>query len=136
MARARMSTAEVDEYFDYQPCSTRDLPDPTPLVDNLTRCVIEVLLGTREVEQVARWVTEDTYLHLARRSIAARRTRALRKQQPIRAHYEIGPLVVTHPADGIVEATAIVRSPGRTRAVAMRLEGLDDRWRATAVHVL
>lgn len=136
MARARMSTAEVEEYFDYQPCPTASLPDPAPLVDNLTRCVIEVLLGTRDVEQLARWVTEDTYLHLARRSIAARRSRALRKQAPTRARYEIGPLVVTHPADGVVEATAIVRSPGRTRAVALRLEGLDARWRATAVHVL
>jgi hypothetical protein len=136
MVRARMTTAEVDEHFGYQPCSTADLPDPTPLVENLTRCVIEVLLGTRDVEQVARWVTEDTYLHLARRSIAARRTRALRRQRTTRAVYEIGSIVVTHPADGVVEAAAIVRSPGRTRAVAMRLEGLDSRWRATAMHVL
>lgn len=135
-ARARMSAAEADDYFDYQPCSTLDLPDPRPLVENLTRCTIEVLLGMREVEQIARWVTEDTYLHLARRSIAARRTRALRKQQPTRSNFQIGPLVVTHPADGVVEATAIVRSTGRTRAVAMRLEGLDERWRATALHVL
>ena len=136
MPRARMSAAALDEYFDYQPCSTRDLPDPTPLVENLTRCVIEVLLGAREVEQLARWVTEDTYLHLARRSIAARRARALRRQPVTRADYDVGPVIVTHPADGVVEATAVVRSTGRTRAVAMRLEGLDARWRATAGHVL
>ncbi|MFC7431035.1 MULTISPECIES: Rv3235 family protein [unclassified Agrococcus] len=131
-----MSAVEADDYFDYQPCSTLDLPDPAPLVENLTRCVIEVLLGVRDVEQVARWVTEDTYLHLARRAIASRRTRTLRRQQATRIGFRIGPTVVTHPADGVVEATAIVRSPGRTRAVAMRLEGLDDRWRATALHVL
>jgi len=39
---------------------------------------------------------------------------------------------VCEPRDGVV----IVRGRARTRAVAIRLEGLDGRWRATAVNVL
>ncbi|WP_309615898.1 Rv3235 family protein, partial [Salinibacterium sp.] len=40
------------------------------------------------------------------------------------------------PRDGAVEAVVIVRNRARTRAVALRLEGLDNRWRATAINVL
>jgi hypothetical protein len=40
------------------------------------------------------------------------------------------------PADGVVEVTVIVTMPDRTRALAMRLEGLDGRWRATELHLL
>ncbi|HWU30368.1 MAG TPA: Rv3235 family protein [Microbacterium sp.] len=43
---------------------------------------------------------------------------------------------VTEPVDGIVEAVVIVAGPGRTRAVAVRLEGLDGRWRASSFAVL
>jgi hypothetical protein len=40
------------------------------------------------------------------------------------------------PADGVVEAVVIVRGPARTRAVALRLEGMDRRWRATPLALL
>jgi hypothetical protein len=43
---------------------------------------------------------------------------------------------VCEPRDGVVEAVVIVRGRARARAVAIRLEGLDRRWRATAIHVL
>lgn len=131
-----MSDADLAAYFDFQPTPTNALPDPGPLVENLARCVVEALLGVREVEQIARWVNEQTYLHLTRRAIAARRARALRKQQVHAVAIHIGTVAICHAADGVVEATVVVRSPGRTRAVALRLEGLDGRWRATAIHVL
>ena len=40
------------------------------------------------------------------------------------------------PRDGVVEAVVIVIGKARTRAVALRLEGFDTRWRATAINVL
>ena len=39
------------------------------------------------------------------------------------------------PADGVAEASAVVIDADRVRAVAVRLEGLDGRWRATALEV-
>jgi hypothetical protein len=39
---------------------------------------------------------------------------------------------VCEPADGVAEAAAVVHGPQRTRAVALRLEGMDGRWRVTA----
>ena len=44
------------EFFGQQPTSTASLPDPRPLLENLTRCVVEILAGARELEQIARWV--------------------------------------------------------------------------------
>jgi hypothetical protein len=48
----------------------------------------------------------------------------------------IGSVTITEPRDGVIEAAIIVRGRARTRAVAIRLEGLDRRWRASAINVL
>jgi len=48
----------------------------------------------------------------------------------------MGSIRLCEPRDGAVEAVVIVRGRARTRAVAVRLEGLDKRWRATAINVL
>uniref|UniRef100_UPI00262EF298 Rv3235 family protein n=1 Tax=uncultured Pseudokineococcus sp. TaxID=1642928 RepID=UPI00262EF298 len=42
---------------------------------------------------------------------------------------------ITHPADGVVEAAAVVMDTDRVRAVALRLEGWDTRWRLTALEL-
>ena len=56
-----------DEYFGRQPSRRHELPDPEPLLRNLTLCVIEVLAGARDLEQLARWVTDDVYRNLSKR---------------------------------------------------------------------
>lgn len=126
----------LHEYFAPQPTSTSDLPDPAPLIEGLTRGVLEVLAGVREVDQLARWLAEDAFRKLVIRANLSARARSARAVAPARPVFEI--LTVRHssPADGVVEAVVIVAGPGRSRAVAMRLEGLDRRWRATSLAVL
>ena len=58
-----------EDFFGHQPSPTSALPDPRPLLENLTRCVIEILAGARELEQVARWVSDDVYRHLLKRVV-------------------------------------------------------------------
>ena len=58
-----------DEFFGHQPTSSAALPDPTPLLENLTRCVVEILAGARDLEQISRWVTDDVYRHLLKQKI-------------------------------------------------------------------
>ena len=125
-----------DEYFNRQPTSASQLPDPQPLVENLAASIIEVLAGARDLEQIARWMNEQVYKHLLRRTIIAARGRSARKQPAGRPVFTIAATRITQPADGVVEATVIVLGKARTRAVAIRLEGFDSRWRATALHVL
>ncbi|MGB3909297.1 MAG: Rv3235 family protein [Pseudolysinimonas sp.] len=126
----------VDDFFDHQPTPTTALPDPRPLIENLTRCVIEILAGARELDQIARWLTDDVYRHLLKRVVLSSRARQAKGAPALRPTFAIGSVIVCEPRDGIVEATVVVRGRARVRAVALRLEGLDRRWRATAIHVL
>lgn len=134
---ARSSSAlEVAEYFAPQHTATAELPDPDPLLRNLTRGVLEVLAGVREVDQLARWLAEDPYRVLVTRSNLAARARSARDVAPARPVHTIVSVRTCEPADGVVESVVIVRTPARTRAVALRLEGLDGRWRATSLALL
>lgn len=125
-----------EEFFGHQPASTSTLPSPEPLVENLTRCVIEILAGARDLEQISRWVTDDVYRHLLKRVVLSARARQARGQKAVRPTFSIGSTTLCEPRDGVVEAVVIVRGRARSRAVALRLEGLDRRWRATAINVL
>lgn len=126
----------AEDFFGRQSSHTADLPDPEPLLVNLSRCVIEVLAGVRELEQLIRWVSEDLYTRLLRRQLLAERARAVKGASARRPQLAVLSVRQCHPRDGIVEGVVIVGTPNRVRAVAIRLEGLDRRWRATALSVL
>lgn len=127
---------QEEDFFGHQPNSRSELPDPEPLLINLTRCVLEVLAGARELDQLARWVTDDVYKHLLKRVVLSARARAVKKQRAQRPSFAIGHITISEPRDGVIEAVVIVHTKVRVRAVAIRLEGLDHRWRASAIHVL
>ncbi|MEY4102015.1 MAG: hypothetical protein RIR88_149 [Actinomycetota bacterium] len=132
----RPTRFSTDEFFGQQTTARAELPDPTPLVENLSRSVLEILAGARELDQIARWVTDDVYRHLLQRVHVSRRARAIKKQPVTRPHFTLGRTIITEPADGVVEAVVIVHGRARSRSIAVRLEGIDRRWRATAIHVL
>jgi hypothetical protein len=135
-ARAAKAHYDEDEFFGLQPTSRAALPDPRPLLENLTGCVIEILAGARDLEQISRWVTEDVYKHLLKRVVLSSRARQAKGQVASRPSFTIGSTSIFEPRDGVVEAVVIVIGRARTRAVALRLEGFDSRWRATAINVL
>ncbi len=124
------------EYFGPQPTPADELPDPAPLIRSLTQGALEALAGVREVDQLARWFSEEAYRSVVTRANLAARARSARGVTPTRPTFVIRAVRVTHPRDGIVEAVVVVAGPGRTRAVAIRLEGLDRRWRATSLAIL
>lgn len=129
-------SAELDEFFAPQRTPSAALPEPDPLLRNLTRGVLEVLAGVREIEQLARWLTEDAYRGLLTRANLATRARSARGVPAARPVHTILSSRYCVPADGVVEAVVIVAGPARTRAVAVRLEGIDRRWRATSLALL
>lgn len=124
------------EDFAPQHTSTSELPDPMPLVESLTRGVLEVVAGVREVDQLARWFTEDAYRSVVVRANLSARARSARGVAAARPVFRLMSTRCMSPADGVVEATVVVAGPARTRAVALRLEGWDHRWRATSLAVL
>lgn len=114
---------------------TAGMPDPERLARNLALCAVEILDGVRPVEQLAAWISEP----VAR---ALRLRRDLRAQRRIvyadtrRTPFAIGRCRLGHPCDGIVEAVVMVHSRVKSAAVAVRLESIDWRWRATELTVL
>ena len=134
--RAADEAAELNQYFAPQRTSTADLPDPETFLRNISRGVLEIFAGVREVDQLARWLTEDAYRKLVTRANLAARARSARGIPAKRPVHQIVSVRHSSPADGIVEGVVIVRGPARTRAIAIRLEGMDGRWRATSLALL
>lgn len=134
--RALPSRRADDELFGRQPTATVELPDPRPLLENLTRCVIEIIAGARDLEQIARWLDDSVYKTLLKRVVLSAQARHATGRKPSRPVFTIGSVTICEPRDGVVEAAVVVRGRARARVVAIRLEGMDRRWRATAMHVL
>lgn len=125
------------EFFDAQPTPRAELPDPAQVLEQLSLLACEILAGMRNLDQIARWVTDDVYRQIAERAIDARRRRAQATQKSLkRPTVSVMSSHHCEPRDGIVEGVALVRIGPRTRAVAIRLEGLDRRWRASSLALL
>ncbi|MDW4573320.1 Rv3235 family protein [Microbacterium sp. M3] len=128
--------ADLADFFAPQRTPSTALPSPEPFLRNLTLGVLEVFAGVREVDQLARWLTEDAYRKLVTRANLAARARSARGVPARRPVHAILSVHESSPADGIIEAVVVVRGPARTRALAVRLEGMDGRWRSTSLALL
>lgn len=123
----------IDPQFGPRPTSSRDLPEPAGACTALVQAIVEVLGGSRPSTQLARWLTADVYAGLQRRAGLAARLR--RGAAPAFRHAVVRRVRVCEPRDGVAEACAVIIDGERVRAVALRLEGVDGRWRATAVEI-
>lgn len=130
------ASRELSEFLAPSLTPKDELPDPEPLVRNLTMGMLEVFAGVREIEQLARWLSEDAFRSLSARSALSRRSREQRDSPAKRPNYRIRSVQLCHTASHVVEAVAVVLGPNRARSVAIRLEGLDRRWRATSIALL
>ncbi|WP_426519889.1 Rv3235 family protein [Diaminobutyricibacter sp. McL0618] len=125
-----------DDYFGTHTPPRFGLPDPSTLLVNLARCVVEVLAGVRGLDQLSRWVTDDVYRHLLKRVVIASRARQVTGGVVRRPQLTVGEPRITYPRDTAIEAVVIVHQRSRSRAVAIRLEAFESRWRASAINVL
>lgn len=127
---------ESDDYFGSQFESSANLGDPRPVLAFLAQAVIETLAGIRDIEQSARWLTDGVYQQLRQKSQEASRARAQSQAKILRPNLAIGKITAFSPRDGVIEGVVIVHNQGRARAVAIRLEGYNGRWRAKTLAVL
>ncbi|SOD93669.1 Rv3235 family protein [Blastococcus haudaquaticus] len=109
--------------------STRaDLPEPRDTGRRLIVCALEALTGRRPLTQVRSMVSLGVFTALSQ----GRRPRWCTEGS---APLLVGPVHVCEPVDGVAEISAVVRRGGRAHAVAARLEGIDGRWRCTALQI-
>lgn len=127
---------ESDEYFGNQLNDSADLGDPKPILAFLAQSVIETLAGVRDIDQTARWLTDSVYQQLRQKSLASRRNRAESNPAALRPNLAIGKISTFSPRDNVVEGVVIVHNLNRARAVAIRLEAYNGRWRAKSIAVL
>jgi hypothetical protein len=108
-----------------------ELPDPHAWSARLAQAVLEVAAGARPSSQLWRWTTQAILDDVRQRSRPATVLDSQRRRAQVPAL--VRSVHVCEPADGVVEATAIVAGRLRTRALALRLEGLNGRWLCTAL---
>ena len=133
---ARYQRHAADDFFNGQRCGSEDLPPPHAFLKTLAYCVIEVLSGVRNLNQISRWLSEDVYALMAKRVVIAERARRAKNLVATHPKFSIGNIHYCEPSDGVIEASILVHGRGRTRAMAVRIEGIDKRWKTTALHVL
>lgn len=108
------------------------LPEPHRWAAQFVQAAIEVAAGVRPATQLVRWTTDDVRAMLTRRGNLARRTSSSHGRPRRTA---VRSARVFQPRAGVVEASALVSEGGRLRAVALRMEGIDGRWRVTALEI-
>jgi hypothetical protein len=105
-----------------------DLPDPRVAGRRLLLLALEGLAGRRSLSQVQPLTALGVYAALT----SGRRPRWCAGGT---APVLLGPVHVCEPVDGVAEVSAVARRSGRAHAVAARLEGIDGRWRCTALQI-
>jgi len=135
-ARLHRDRFDSDEFFGFQPALTSSLPDPEPLLRNLAMSVTEISAGARDIDQIARWVTEDVYRRLLHRSGLHLRADSATRRTMVRPVIRVKNVIMQQVREGVIEAVVIIETAARTRTVAVRLEGMDRRWRATSIGLL
>lgn len=121
--------------FEDEPAPRRtlssQLPEPRPFVGKIAQAIIEVIAAQRPAPQLIRHTSPAIYSGLARRALLAARRQPTGPRRPAMVRR----VRVCEPADGVVEACAVVVAHGRVRALALRLEGFDGRWLVTQLTV-
>lgn len=119
---------------------SRSSPPEIPAPDlNIVRLLAvysyEILDGSRAVSQLGGWITREVAEHLTERRAARTERRTLTRDDR-RAVPVPGPVHLSRPSLLVTEVTIVLRTEARATAVAMRLEYLRERWRATNLTVL
>lgn len=115
---------------DFGPALTRrtELPEAAGAGRRVVILAIEAFTGRRPIAQLRPVVTPALFSALS----SGRRPRWCTEGT---AAVMVTSVRACEPVDGVAEVSAVVRRGGRAHAVAARLEGIDGRWRCTALQV-
>jgi hypothetical protein len=118
---------EEDEFGPALSCRS-DLPDPAAAGRRLLTLTLEAFAGHRPLVQLRPLTSAGVFAALA----GGRRPPWCTEGN---AALVVGRVHVCEPVDGVAEVSAVARRGGRAHAIAARMEGIDGRWRCTALQI-
>ena len=116
-----------------------DLPETQPLrrpqifIAAIATAVNEVISGVRSVDQLQNVLNEHVYESLKRRAVSRAQYRLKHGRKPQLQPTDVVRVRYQYPAEGVIESVVVLSSGRRTKAVAIRLEGVHNIWRATNI---
>lgn len=125
-----------DEVYYPSEQELKSMPDPAPLLPAIATLVVEVIAGARGVDQLSNLVSDQVYERLRGRIAQRNRADAQSQRPPLMPKFAVGKIRTDSPRPGIIESVVLITTQQRTRAVAIRLEPVNRKWRATSVSVL
>lgn len=119
------------------PLPIRVVPtDPGAWASRLAQAVVEVVAGHRHVGQLVSWLAPSTYRDLERRARLAARAATTPGGLPAQRtaiRPQVESVHVCRLGPDVAEVCVRVRHGRRSRALALRLEAAQGRWRCTAL---
>jgi Family of unknown function (DUF6459) len=116
-----------------------DLPKTEPLrrpqvfIAAIATAVNEVIFGVRSVDQLQNVLNEHVYESLKRRAVSRAQYRMKHGRKPQVQPTDVVRVRYQYPAEGVIESVVVLSSGRRSKAVAIRLEGIHNVWRATNI---
>jgi hypothetical protein len=116
-----------------------DLPKTEPLrrpqvfIAAIATAVNEVISGVRSVDQLQTVLNEHVYESLKRRAVSRAQYRMKHGRKPQVQPTDVVRVRYQYPAEGVIESVVVLSSGRRSKAVAIRLEGIHNVWRATNI---
>jgi hypothetical protein len=128
-------TARVNPAAEPPPAPTpvRVPPEDREWAAVFVHAATEVALGLRSPSQLIRWTTMDVHASLQRRGSLAARARAAGVYKAGKPFVRSLRMMSVRP--DVYEVCAVVGDLDRVRAIALRMEDFDGRWRVTALEI-
>ncbi|HVT20795.1 MAG TPA: Rv3235 family protein [Mycobacteriales bacterium] len=104
--------------------------DPRTVAESFARGVAEVLVRARTVDQLRDLATFEVIRVIERATSRVQHAATRRAANPRLRSVHLG-----SPAQGVIEACAVVDGGVRTKAFAFRLEYVGARWRCTVLQL-
>ena len=124
---------ENQKYLEFGPemPPTPPLNNPTAHLASVATGINEVILGTRPVEQLSKYLDEHVFESLKRRSSARAQARLRERKQIVIPPTDVLRVRYQFPAENVIESVVLLSDRKRAKAITIRLEGQNGSWRAT-----
>jgi hypothetical protein len=126
---------ENQRYLEFGPELPKTLPlaSPKQFIASIATAVNEVIAGVRSVEQLHGVLNEHVFESLKRRAISRAQARHKVGRAPKVAPTDVVRVRYQSPAEGVIESVVVLSTGRRAKAVAIRLEGVHNIWKATNI---